>query len=259
LKPSPGGGGRIARSIRIDTAGKLMGLSAYGKYSTESYHTINWYMKEIYPRLILEKELFGNMWPGRQLIDHYRKRFGFPDKFPLTEEQECQVAWELQELAKVMIRQVFEDSILPIAKKYDNNILISGGCGMNVIVNQMIRELYPDLNLFVPSNPGDAGLALGMLADFFKRDLAPCQDPHLSDLRLMDLESVPALLEERGATEIDLEDFSDIIEEGKIVGFIDGGQQTEAGTGAYVGTQSNWNVVAAGFGEIEQAAAEKQI
>lgn len=228
LKPSPGGGGRLARSIRIDTAGKLMGLSAYGHYTTDAYHTINWYMKEIYPRLVLRNELHGNMWPGKQLIDHYRARFGFPDKFPLTQEQECQIAWELQELAKIMIKTVFDEYIVPIAKKYDNHILISGGCGMNVIVNQMLRELYPNLDIFVPSNPGDAGLALGMLADFFKRDLAPCKDPHLSDLRLMDLENVPALLEERGATEIDLEDFSDIIEEGKIVGFIDGGIEVGA-------------------------------
>ena len=229
LKHSPGGGGRLARSIRIDTAGKLMGLSAYGKYSTEGYHTIKWYMDEVYPKLVFKEDgLEGNQWGGKLLINHYRKRYGFPKSFPITMEDECDIAWELQELAKIMVRQDFEDFILPIAKNYNNNILISGGCGMNVIVNQMIRELYPQLNIFVPSNPGDAGLALGMLAEFFKRDLAPCKDPHLSNLRLMDLENVPTLLEERGATEIDIEDFSDLLDEGAIVGFIDGGIEVGA-------------------------------
>ena len=229
LKPSPGGNGLTARSVRIDTAGKLMGLSSYGNYnSVESYKLFEWYMREIFPEMHVDEKEFkdgkmqGNFnWPGIRLLKYFKGRH--KDAFPLTLEDEIQIAWEIQEIARISVTKTFEDQILPTAEKYNNNIVIGGGCGMNVVINQMIRDKWPHLNLFVPSNPGDAGLAIGVLSEYLRDKIPTVKTPHLSDTRLMDIEDVPKVLEDRNAKVIDTEDFSEILNDGGIVGFIDGG------------------------------------
>ena len=49
-----------------------------------------------------------------------------------------------------------------------SNLCLTGGCALNIKVNQMLYD--QGYNVFVPPNPGDCGLTLGMLLDHY-RDL----------------------------------------------------------------------------------------
>jgi len=217
--------GPARRSFRMDHSGKMMGLASYGSPNAESFETFTWFIDKIFPYSQQNRTDFWDppqngqfSWPADQLILHYKKRFDFP----LTLKDEILIAAEIQTLSEIIVKKEFETHILPIAEKYDNNIVLSGGCAMNVVINQKIREWFPHLNVYVPPNPGDSGLPLGMLSEYFRESLLGSVS-HLSDVRLLDLETVPSILKERGATVITTEDLLTSLNSGEIVGFIDGG------------------------------------
>jgi len=161
---------------------------------------------------------------GMQLVKFWRRRASGPRGWQgMTEQQEMQVAWEIQEIALIAVKKAIEKYILPRIEEFDNNLVLTGGCALNVLVNKMIREQFPFINTYVPSDPGDAGLALGLLKEYFRDKLPRSKYPHLSDTRLSDFEEVDQYIADRNAVEISLEDLNEIIDAGKIVGFIYGG------------------------------------
>ena len=70
------------------------------------------------------------------------------------------------------IQEAFQNQVLacfdPIIQKYpDLPICISGGCGLNVKINSLIKEKYKR-PVFVPCCPNDSGIALGILLSYLK-------------------------------------------------------------------------------------------
>lgn len=108
----------------------------------------------------------------------------------------------------------------------DGNLIICGGIALNVLNNSQIRDLF-QLNVYVPPNPNDSGLALGTLAHHL------CQDENFSwnnpknrkSLRFatvpaQDYKKIPSYIEDRSATKITLEELAKILQDGKIVGTV---------------------------------------
>jgi predicted NodU family carbamoyl transferase len=62
-----------------------------------------------------------------------------------------------------VFEKVVLETFLPIARRHGLPICISGGCALNVAVNQQLSELV-ELPIFVPPNPNDSGLAAGSAA-----------------------------------------------------------------------------------------------
>ena len=58
-----------------------------------------------------------------------------------------------------------------VLNRYDPNvpIILTGGCGLNVLVNEKIKCLY-DRPVYVPPNPHDGGLSLGHIFLYKKPD-----------------------------------------------------------------------------------------
>ena len=60
------------------------------------------------------------------------------------------------------IQKTLEDILFEELDKYDTQIplVITGGCALNVIINEKIKDRYKR-EVYVPPNPDDGGLSLG--------------------------------------------------------------------------------------------------
>lgn len=59
--------------------------------------------------------------------------------------------------------EVVWESVQPLIEKHRLPIVLTGGCGLNVLFNQKLKE-WVDLPIYIPPNPSDCGLSFGMLA-----------------------------------------------------------------------------------------------
>lgn len=108
-------------------------------------------------------------------------------------------------------------------------IVLSGGCALNVVNNERLKSKWKR-PIYVPPCPGDEGLAMGVLLEYHKPE---------SEVRLHDL--CPELYDELNedgsyevndlrkkytqvlqSTEIDNQGIIDLLEEGNVIGYIQG-------------------------------------
>jgi carbamoyltransferase len=143
--------------------GKIMGLASYGKVRQEWYQPIMDYYKSDPqgPTYIAKFNLLG-------------KRLGF-DNLYSGSNSGCvnirfteQIAYDLAATSQ----RVFEDCFLDVAKSYFYKypslpVIITGGCGLNIILNTRVKEEFKK-DVFVGPIPNDCGLAVGMLLNHIK-------------------------------------------------------------------------------------------
>lgn len=227
-----------SKTSKIDSSGKVMGLSAYGRVTHSGFTDIIKYMNENYPE--------ANKRLSRQQIKEINKDHAsnlaykdpmikiansftyslFKKYYPTQNWQhEANIAAMLQELFIRVGDRFLNEHILPKLHLYDNNLCIGGGCALNVIFNQYIRDNYPHINLFVPANPWDGGLSHGLLVDKFRNKLPRPNKYHFTDQFLYDEEDIPKYLEENNATEITVDDIVRLLYKKRIIGFISGGME----------------------------------
>jgi carbamoyltransferase len=116
--------------------GKLMGLAGYGRVREEWLDTFNEYYKN-YP---------DNDETNFKVL---KKQLLLPDKF------EGEIEADIAATAQYMFQKVFYDETYEYWKDSEN-VILTGGCAMNILNNNAIKELK---NVFVPPNPSDCGLS----------------------------------------------------------------------------------------------------
>jgi len=209
------------RKHALDTGGKIMGLAPYGKYQASSW--------DIFETMFLEAfdYQFEPLPSHHTLSTIHKKRVGniFSRFFesPLSLEDEANLAWLIQEISRLFVIETFKQPPMNIERnfaKYDNNVVITGGCAMNVVINQALRFKYPDVNFYVPPNPGDSGLALGMLVNEYRLNV-PKRKWHYTDIPING--NIPKTLKKRNAKKTTLDELDKDLSEGNIVGWIYGG------------------------------------
>ena len=128
--------------------GKLMGLQAYGKNN-----------KEIKKNLVKE-DLFNcedDDNPNYNI--NYNKYSNLYNK-----ENNFDIAFETQKL--------FEKQMFDLINKYKgkySNIIITGGCGLNVVFNYKLKKkLSNNTNLYIDPLCGDEGNSIGAALTFYK-------------------------------------------------------------------------------------------
>jgi carbamoyltransferase len=150
---------------------KIMGLSSYGK-PTECEKISKIIKQKNDHEFFLNLEYFvhhreniyyswDNTVPKQKNIfsNKILQLFGNPrNKEEVINEEHKNIAASVQ--------KVYEDILLNIInyiyKKYKiNNLTLSGGCAQNSLANGKILSNTPFSSLFIPSNPGDAGGAVG--------------------------------------------------------------------------------------------------
>ena len=128
--------------------GKLMGLQAYGNNNTEI------------KKNLLQQDLFNNE-------DNNNPNYNIDyNKYPnlYNKEKNCDIAFETQ--------NIFEEQMFDLISRYKDkysNIILTGGCGLNVVFNYKLRKkLSNDINLYVDPLCGDEGNSIGAALTFYK-------------------------------------------------------------------------------------------
>ena len=106
--------------------------------------------------------------------------------------------------------QVVLEVLRPYVEKYNYPICVTGGCALNVLVNQRIRTHF-NREVFVPTNPSDCGLAVGGMAIHTDIDI---RNTVYNNFDLMDRHL------SSGGVSADVPECADIICGGKILGVV---------------------------------------
>jgi len=210
--------GRLNTSIPFGLAyaGKMMGLVAYGEVRTEWIEPIrNFYM--IHPNFVYVETTWNNIVKklSKDLsIDLKENCFSGQDSYDLAATNQ----YVFEELCMFFIK--------PYIEKYNLDVILSGGCALNVLFNQKLKEYLngKNLNLYIPPNPGDDGLSFGHYC-WFNKGLSKKFSSY-SGIDILDRDKIPFYYrkyKEYGKVEYcKISRIVDLIKDGKIGGIIQG-------------------------------------
>ena len=191
---------------QLALSGKLMGLCGYGKIKHDMVPAFeDFFFDRDYKKLSNRTNL-----PLKN-IDN-------PWKNPLENWVfEGQEGYDIAATAQAG----FENAFFNVLDKYDTDIplIVTGGCALNVLVNEKIKERY-DRPVFVPPNPHDGSLSLGHLLIYN----TPTRkiDITYQGLPLVDKNNLDEFVKEHNAEKITKKDIAKFLKDGKIIGLVYG-------------------------------------
>ena len=195
-------------------AGKLMGLVSYGKVVEEWLpHFINFYKSDVNGLNWLEKvKILG-------------------DEIGVNFDVENRLEGDIAYNVATTSQRAFEECFLEVAKPYfekypDLPIGITGGCGLNIILNTRLVEEFGK-NVFVAPDPNDCGIALGMLLHHTKPTNAV--DTTYKGIELLDQNTLGHHVQTREFSfrsyDLKTSNLVEDLSKGKIVGVARGGAE----------------------------------
>ena len=155
--------------------GKIMGLSSYGIVNEEWLPEFMEFYKSDPNGLNFEEKI-------KKLGDSINVEFDINNRI------DSELGWNIAATSQ----RAFEDSFLEIAKPYidqypDIPIGITGGCGLNILLNtRLANETTRDI--FVGPDPNDCGIALGLMLNKLKPK-EPIDSTYLGTT-LLDLDNI---------------------------------------------------------------------
>jgi len=199
-------------------SGKIMGLASYGKVNKEWLpHFIEFYKSNPHGGRVngWEKDSYYHFETG---IYKLGQEIGI--EFNEENRLEDQVAYDVAATSQRAFEECFLEVALPYMKKYpDLPICITGGCGLNILLNTRLIEEF-NKEIFIGPDPNDCGIALGMMLDVI-RPKSPI-DTTYSGTNLLDINMLGDYLQNEydhfKADILDTDKLVDDLYEGKIVG-----------------------------------------
>jgi carbamoyltransferase len=167
--------------------GKIMGLASYGNVNEEWLpHFIEFYKNDP------NGAHFGD-WDENGYYDYEPKLKQLGNAIGVTFDTNNRLSDQVAYDVATTSQRAFEECFLEIATPYfdlfpDLPICITGGCGLNIILNTRLVEEFKK-EVFVGPNPNDCGIALGLMLDQI-RPQEPV-DITYSGLELLDTEIIP--------------------------------------------------------------------
>lgn len=185
-------------------AGKTMGICAYGNVKEEWKKTINDFYNQ----------------DGRN--------FNLLTNILNTEiSLGCisgQTAYDLAATSQSVFENICLKIILPYVKKYNLNVVLTGGCALNVLFNQRLAKILKKLNLklYVPPNPNDCGLSLGQFLCEY-----PQKIPEIvyNGFQILDYKKLDSYVNERSAKKVSIKNVVELLSQGKIIGVVRGNSE----------------------------------
>jgi len=187
--------------------GKMMGLSSYGKVK-----------KKWLPAFMDFYKSNLNGLDFQQHVDELGEKIGV--KFDINDRIEGKLGWDIA----ATTQRAFEDSFLEVTLPYMNQysdlpIGITGGCGLNILLNtRLVTEFKRDV--FVAPDPNDCGIALGILLNHLKPEKA--FDSTYSGTTLLDLDNLSYYIQNSNtrflSSFLDQDTLVNDLADGKIVG-----------------------------------------
>jgi carbamoyltransferase len=208
IKPGPD-----SKDHSLVYAGKIMGLCGYGKRREEWGKPLEQYYF-----------LRGREWEHTegQELDSLGSDIGMDLSYNALSGQD---SYDLAATSQ----SVFEDISLKIIDQllsfgHSKNIIIVGGCGLNVLFNQQLAKHLKkkNLNLYIPPWPNDCGLALGQLLHVTKTkiDLSV-----YSGFDILDREKFNDYKQDYNATKCNVNELVDLLKDGNIIGILQGNSE----------------------------------
>lgn len=126
--------------------------------------------------------------------------------------------------------QFIRNELIDMIHLCDNNLIITGGTAMNILVNERVKKEFPELNVFVPCNPGDDNISCGLMSRemWFLQDklrhnmINGTFDFKYAGPYLFDHNNLMEYVIERNARETTLTEVAELLRNGKIIGFLNG-------------------------------------
>ena len=210
----------------LDSSGKAMGMTRFEKPDQDFIDKFSRMFHNIAIDVdysLKEKSLYHN--DATILFDYFEKSVQFYTEateynniFDKSIDEKRQFAkwlmWvaqdELEKNTLTILRRITKD----VYSEYDNNLVLSGGVALNVLLNEKIKTEFPHLNVYVPPNPGDDGLSLGIMMKYLDN----------KDVGSLLYSGFPVITHSnvnRGR-KTDIQEISDLLARGKIIGVIQG-------------------------------------
>lgn len=201
------------RKPLVGYAGKLMGLVAYGKVKEEWVSAFeNFYITRDVSHLDKVTGL-------KHLTEEQFKNY--VDNNIFFEEYEGQIAYDLAATNQFVFEKLFFKLVDPFIDA-NKPILLSGGCSLNVLLNEQVRLKYGN-RVFIPPNPDDSGISLGQL--FLVNPPKTQVDVTYSGLPILDLKDKQELLNSYNTTHFSIKEVATLLKDGNIIGVLRGNSE----------------------------------
>ena len=218
----------------LDHAGKVMGLSAYGKELGHLEQNIMDEARQMFSKRRMSMAISMTRPIGR-IINPLIEKGNIPTSWDYLRFKGLLKSisqWKDEDIA-YCAQKIFEREILSIVsynldriKEHDNNLVLSGGGALNVLANEYIRETFPWINIYVPPNPGDEGLGLGFLAWHHLQQNKTWPKYKINDNvigpELYDIDDFENYITDRSPKQIDIFQLTEMLKSGKILGLMQG-------------------------------------
>jgi len=193
--------------------GKIMGLASYGKVRDEWLTAfINFYKSD--PNGVNYQEKINVL--GENIGIEFIETFSSTNNSRIK----GQIAWDIAATSQRAFEECFLEIAKPYFEEYSNlPVGITGGCGLNIILNtRLVEEFHRDV--FVGPDPNDCGIALGMMLNKLKPKTA--FDSTYSGTELLDIDCLSLYIEniprKIHTSFLKIEELVDDLIAGKIVG-----------------------------------------
>jgi carbamoyltransferase len=144
---------------------KTMGMAAYGDPSKADLKSIIQSGDGDYAVSGLHCHVpRARAYEGRWFSNHWVDLFGPPRSGAELTEPHIHVAAAAQRAFEAAVIEVVRGPLAPVLEAAGGRLTMAGGCALNVVLNQRLRELPEVTQLFVQPASHDAGGALGAAA-----------------------------------------------------------------------------------------------
>jgi len=187
-------------------SGKLMGYVGYGKEREDlAEKLIEFYLNNTYDNIIHAVNRFVGIF-DEYGIKNWDSKFSEQDGKDIASSNQ----WVFEKL--------FLSEVNKFLSEYsDLPLLITGGCGLNIINN---TKLLKKREVFVSPNPSDVGLSVGMLCGIIKpKNIV---DTTYIGSPLWDEEELPTYLSGRTYEKLNVEKVAQDIVNGNVIGIVRG-------------------------------------
>jgi carbamoyltransferase len=183
-------------------AGKLMGYAGYGVVDNN------------YIKPFMDLYNAGDAGNIDKTYDSFRKIFNIAADTKLS----GQIAQNMAATNQYVFEMLFEEELSPLLFKYSKlPIILVGGCALNVINNTRLANYR---EVFVPPNPNDCGLGIGLVSSEIK-PLHPIDATYLGQ-EVWDRPELAKILYENQGVDLDIQTLANYILSGNIVGVVRG-------------------------------------
>lgn len=140
-------------------AGKLMGLCSYGNVRDDWMPAF----KRYYKQFVYSGDSFiGGAELRAKAVTELLTAIGLFEDFDFEKTRfSGQVSWDIAATTQKAFEEVFLELAADHLEKYKHlPLCVSGGCGLNVLLNARLLEMKGG-NVFVPPNTSDCGISVG--------------------------------------------------------------------------------------------------